>query len=74
MIQERIKISFAHHLSHCRTEQQSLFIVDYTQKTPFLNFTFPPAYLRKMKKRHNVIIHLQNAITIRNEKQINVKS
>ena len=33
MIQERIKISFAYHLAHCRTEQQSLFIVHYTQKT-----------------------------------------
>lgn len=57
-----------------KTNPRYLAISLPKQKPPFLNFTFPPAYLRKMKKRHNVIIHLQNAITIRNEKQINVKS
>lgn len=44
------------------------------QKPPFLNFTLTPAYLGEMKKRHSIIIYLQNAITISNEKQINVKS
>jgi hypothetical protein len=43
-------------------------------KTSLPEFYFSTCLFEKDEKRHNVIIHLQNAITIRNEKQINVKS